>query len=367
MESKKIKVMDASGQWVEATVDASRYATWDTFVRNSGLLDGHGAAYGRPTARDATEAHAFLVSQLSYVEPTVYEKEYQPRQYVELLPGSIDYSAGEHVKSVEYEMSERAGKGRRSSSKGTDIPTVDVSYSRKVMPVEYGTIGYQYTQEELRTSAFMKRPIDTTLLRTAIEGFEDHMDDVALRGEAESNLTGLFNNANIPQANRPSGAAWSASTPDLILADFNAGIGAVWANTFYNSVPVKAIVPPAVMPILMAPRSGSSDKTILQWVLENNLAKNRKKPFETARSRSTSSRASGSTPPASATPSGWCSTAPARPTSSSTSRCRCASSRRSRSASSSRCRASTSTAARPSVGRRPPSTTTASRPQAQEL
>lgn len=278
MELKTIRVMDASGHEVEAEVDLNRWNTWDGFVRGARILDGLGR-----TTQDAQEAHFFLVNQLAYSEPTVYTKDYTPRQYVQLLPGSISYAGGEDATSIEWGVEERAGRGRRTSTRGTDIPTVDVSYNRYRFPVEYGTVGYKYTQHELRVSAKNREPINTRLLRAAIEGYEDHMNDVALIGEAESNLTGLFNSALIPQANRPSGSAWSSADATgiaKILADINAGINAVWTNTFFNQIPVRVVVPPSVMPVLQAPRSDNSEKTVLQYLLANNLATSRGQPFD---------------------------------------------------------------------------------------
>lgn len=267
MPTKKIQLGD--GRMVE--VDESRFNAFDSLRSNadvSRLLIGDGA-FGR----DANEALAFMVSQLSYTEAQVFERQYQPMQYEQLIP--LSYEAGEWADSIRYEVYDYAGRGKRSSGKGRDINLVDVAYADKSFPVVNGNIGYDYTTEELRRTAFLRRPISERKLAAAIDGYRRHMNDVGLFGAAADGLTGLFNNANVPHGNAPVGA-WTTGpkTPAQILSDINALIQLVWTNTAYNDMITDIVIAPTAYAYISAtPRSDNSDKTILQYIKENNIAK----------------------------------------------------------------------------------------------
>jgi hypothetical protein len=253
-------------------IDAARYEAFKRFVsdpNNAALLvaqDGYG--------RDAVEGMAFLVSQLAFLETELFTAYQLPMQYRELVP--IDNAAGPWATSIEWLMYDYAGRGRRSSGKGRDIPLVDVSYARGMMPVVHGAVGYDYSMQELRTSAFLGRPIDGAKQAAALDVYQRHMNDVALWGESESNITGLFNNANVSQTTAPNAdwlAAGDLKTPAEILSDLNTLIFTIWEATGFSEFPTDIVLPPVLFAHLastMIPDSGG--KTILMWVQENNIA-----------------------------------------------------------------------------------------------
>lgn len=264
MNLKKITVHDGVGMR-QATVDAARYSVFDAFVPQlAGVL-------ALPSGRDSQEVLSFMVSQLAYTESQVYERQYQPLQYEQFLP--LDFSAGEHATSIRYEIVDHVGRGRRMSGKANDIPKVDVAYAQREYPVALGGIGYDYTLEEMRQTAFLRRPLSSARLMAAMDAYQRHMNDVGLYGEATSNFTGLFNNANVPQGNAPTGT-WGTATPDQILADINTLIENIWNNTQFNDLPTDIIMAPgALSKLASTPRSANSDTTILKFIKENNIAK----------------------------------------------------------------------------------------------
>lgn len=225
---------------------------------------------------DAPEALAFLTSQLAYVEQRIYEKKRQPMQYQQLVPVSTE--AGEYAQSVEYEIYDYAGQGKKHSGKAGDIPRVDVAYGRKSLAVSIGAIGYDYSTEELRVSAYMRRPLSERRAAVAMEAFERHINTVALSGETASGFTGLFNNADVPSGNVAAGAAttltWATKTPQEILKDVNTAILTVWTNTQYNEIVDTIVLPPAQFALISTTPMSSTipDKTILKYLEENNLS-----------------------------------------------------------------------------------------------
>lgn len=262
MPGKKIVLGD--GRTV--VVDDARYQVFDNSRNDLATVIGAGGLI-----KDSQEAAAFLVSQLAYTESSVFERQYLPLQYEQLLP--ISFEAGEWADSIRYEIYDHAGRGKRQNSRGKDIPKVDVAMADKSMPVMNGAIGYDYTTEELRRSAYLRRPVSERKLMAAVEGYRRHMNDVGLYGESSSAVTGLFNNANVPQGNAPTGA-WASATPANILKDINTLIQNVWTNTAYNDQITHIVMSPVKYAyIASTPRSDNSDKTILQYVKENNIAK----------------------------------------------------------------------------------------------
>lgn len=257
----KIKILTADGRTTEVEVEDNRVNAFDSFRSGLQLVIGN----------DAPEALGFLVSQLAYTESQVFEKQYLPLQYEQLIP--ITFEAGEWAESIRYETYDYSGQGRRHSGKGRDINLVDVAWGEQSMPVVSGAIGYDYTQEELRKSSFLRKPLSTARLGAAMEGYRKHMNAVALHGEGQ--LTGLFNNPRVPKGNAPSGKKWDdkATTPAEVLADINTLILTVWQNTAYNDQVTDIGMPPSAFARLAStPRSDMSDQTILQWLKQNNVA-----------------------------------------------------------------------------------------------
>jgi len=254
---------------VAADVDDWRHAEMTNFVRRSGIFPvGSGANYGRASAQDAGEAESFAIGQLTYLEQKAFARWYQPMHYEQVLAGCIDYSAGPQAKAVNYLISDRVGIGKRMSPGANDVPLVDVAYALKAIPVQSGGIGYDYTQEDLRTSAFLKQPLSNTKQVAAVEAYKRHMNFVALQGESLSNLTGLYNATGVTAANRTSGAVWDSATADTIINDIIVAYSAYYAATGSNLRPTKIIFPATTRQLLFKPRSTVSDTTIERFITE---------------------------------------------------------------------------------------------------
>lgn len=229
-------------------------------------------------ALDSQEALSFIVSQLAYTESRVFEVLGMPMQFRDLLAGCITSEAGEWARTIRYEIIDGVGRGKRASGKGHDINEVDIAYDDASMPVYQGVIGYSYTTEELRETAYLRRPLPELKLRLAMEGFERHINGVALFGELD--LPGLFNNPNVPQGNAPNGGwiAGYAASPSTyvakILQDLNNGFFTVWSSTNFNDLPTDVGLPPSIYNFLVstyATQQGFLNKTLLQLIRESNL------------------------------------------------------------------------------------------------
>jgi hypothetical protein len=220
-------------------------------------------------AKDAQQGMAFFISQLAHTEAKTFTRQYKPMQYRSFVPVSTE--AGEWAEQIRYETYDSAGMGRRASSGSSDINTVDVTTGEKIFDVAPGDIGYQYSQQEILQSAYYRRPLSNARMVAAMEGYERHMNQVALFGEI--GLNGLYKHPSIPFGNAANGG-WAAQTPDKILADLNNGLNAVFNSSSNNDAPDTILLPLAQFSLINSTaRSANSDTTILEYFLGNNLSK----------------------------------------------------------------------------------------------
>jgi hypothetical protein len=297
MQTQKIKVVDTVGAPAYAEIghcgrDNCRHVHIEP-DRFDKLLDwtksnaeGIGLTVGdgrektrRPSfaAKDAQEALFFLVSQLAYTEAGLFARSYQPLQYKDLIPQ--DYSAGEAADVIRYEIYDEVGQADDVNPKSDDIPTVDVLYADKTYPVSHAGIGYDFTTQELRATAFLRRPLPERKLHAAMQAYDQFLNVVGLSGRVKKNYTGLLNNTTITHAVTPSGKAWSAAsgiTAAEIVSDFNFGLNAVWVGSKFTVIPDTVGIPSFAWQYINAVpatgTTGSFQVSVLKYLMENNLS-----------------------------------------------------------------------------------------------
>jgi len=276
---RKVQVADSAGRLIEAQVSderfnailremtpmASRIFTPETFK----------AQMGRPMrAADAQEALAFFVSQLTYEETELQARYYVPMQYKDFVP--ISFAAGPYATSITYYIYDKVGNAQFGDLGGDDVPYGDVGFAQKTFVVKPGKIGYRYTQDELRTSAYLKRPLPELRMQGAIEAYERKINDVMLLGHSPSNITGLYNNASVSHAVTPSTKKWDGSdsiTVAQLLSDFAFGMNAAWVASGFNIIPNTVLIPPGAFQYMsVTPASPTIPTvTILEFLRQNNL------------------------------------------------------------------------------------------------
>lgn len=264
-------VSPAGSGWVHANVDDQRYQEMADFIRSNPSImrgNGGGAMYGRTGARDATEAESFAIGQLTYLEAKAFARWYQPLRYQQLLAGCIDTSAGPYAKAIDYLVSDMVGVGQFISAATSNTPMVDVAYNKITIPVALGGIGYDYTQEDLRTSAFLRQPLSSTKQTAAVMAYQRHCNRVALQGDTPNNFKGLYNNAGATAA-ACAHPPWTSGTgADNIIGDIIAAYAAFVAATAGNAVPTMIIFPLSTFQILYTPRASVSDTTIAAFITQ---------------------------------------------------------------------------------------------------
>lgn len=281
MKMRKVLVADRvsyTGDGMQVQVPESRYMALEAAMREkAGTLftgDSYSAMTGRRmTARDAGEALAFSVSELAFVEQDILARLYEPPQGFDFVP--ISYKAGPWAESIVYRVKDMVGNARWADSLANDTPTTDVSYASREFAIAHGKAGYEYSQQELRTSAYLRRPLDVERLDACQQDYRRFMSEVFLLGSTEKNFTGFYNNALIASAATPSAANWSGgATVAQVISDFGFGMYTCWVQSQQNVVPNRVIVPKLAyqwMSTTPISTANGSNITVLNFLLQNNL------------------------------------------------------------------------------------------------
>lgn len=110
--------------------------------------------------------------------------------------------------------------------------------------------------------------------------YNKFLDQNVYLGLPEFGTTGLVNSTAIASSVVPNGASgssqWTTKTADEILADINSALVDAWAEAEYdvNGMPNQIGLPPLLYGYILTTKvSGAADKSILNYVLENNIAK----------------------------------------------------------------------------------------------
>lgn len=221
------------------------------------------------TGIDAASDFSYLANQLAFRENQIFERLYTPMQYEQFLP--ITDEVGPYATEVVYEIIDKKGTAGPHVGR-SGIPEVEIGTEYRRFPVLCGSVGYAFTQEELRQTVHLKRPIPERKLGVAMEAYRRHMNKVGLFGEENTELTGLYNNPIVPKIT--SAKQWEEASVDQILGDINTLISTVWENTAYNDIVDTIVMAPKAYSIIAArARSEHSDLTVLRFVEQNNFAK----------------------------------------------------------------------------------------------
>jgi len=225
-------------------------------------------------ANDAPQqAFSFLLSQLTYIESQMWETKYPAITYQDFVP--VDYSAPEWIKTVTYMTKDGTGKAKFMSGSAEDFPLVGLTRDKLETNVEMAGIGYDYTIEELEQSRMLGIPLTADKAAFARRAYEELCEDVAYVGDATKNWKGLFNNADVTATNVVAGVGgvtWVLKTPNEILKDVNTALTGIWTTTLGIAIADTLLLPMAQYADIATRRlSDTSDRTVLSWILENNI------------------------------------------------------------------------------------------------
>lgn len=227
-------------------------------------------------SRDAQQqAFAFLISQLSIIEPQVYEIRYPEIQYPRLIP--VDTSGDEWATSVTFFSMDKVGQAAWFHHMARDVPYADVTREKFERGLEMAAIGYFYTLEEVGKA--QKLPgVNLTAERGAAarRAAEEFIDDAALRGDTTKNWYGLINYPGITtvalEADGAGGSpAFEAKNTTQILRDINQLLSGVYTGSLQIELANTLLLPIDVLTYLAITQIPNTTMTVMEWLKKYNV------------------------------------------------------------------------------------------------
>lgn len=226
---------------------------------------------------DAQES-IFFERELEAVKSATYDKKFPRLQFAEgeLIP--ISSEAGPGAPSITYRTFEPKGLAKIISDYSSDLPRADVSGTETSVPVRDIASSFGWSIREIKAARRTGKPLETRKADAARRAVMQKLDEIALLGDTKSGLQGFINHPNIGEVAVPADGATSQSTfadkqtsPDKIIRDMNNLVSSIVDVTNGVEAPTDLLMPHAQYELIAnTPRSDQSDKTVLQWFLENN-------------------------------------------------------------------------------------------------
>lgn len=235
----------------------------------------------------------FLERELRHIDPSTFYTLFaglKGRQYIPTIDG-ISPLRNEYA----YKMCTVVGTnptGKFGAPHSNDATTVSVSYTETVSSIRQIPVSMKWSVRELKQSAaFAGGKLQDDTIRAAMSYVERERDRMLAFGATGTNITGLLNatgvNSTTPSTKTGTGAgtAWIrtvAVNPDEILADIAKMVSDTrTALNQASEMPGGSDIPAFDKWVLLldqanytyisqTPRSTTSDKTILQWALQQN-------------------------------------------------------------------------------------------------
>lgn len=216
--------------------------------------------------KDANDPY-FLSPQLEQVLTELWNVEYPEllgRAHVPMVPGA------DGAASVKYRGYDRTGVAKIKGQGGTDMPYADVSGHQAEAPYRTFWLGCKYDLDELRAAAYANQPIDRDKMQAVRDGMELLIDDLLCFGDANTNMTGLLNNANAELVAVTTGT-WATATSQQIFSDFAEIHNKIVTDTRGIHRPNRARFPMAIWTLLTTKTFGTDNNSdTLLTVLQKN-------------------------------------------------------------------------------------------------
>lgn len=222
---------------------------------------------------DSSES-MFLQRQLDYIKQQTYDIKYAELKARKLIPVSSEADPG--AENIFYRQYDQSGIAKIISNYADDLPDADVSGKEFFATVKTLGASYKYNIQEMRAAVYGNVPLEQRRANAARRSIAQKENKLAFFGDTASNLIGLFSAPNvtsltIPATGTGSTTQWVNKTPDQILFDMNLVANTVVSTSLGVENPDTMLLPLSQFNyVASTARSQYSDKTILNYFLENN-------------------------------------------------------------------------------------------------
>ena len=232
----------------------------------------------KPFAMDAAgiaSGQAFLTSELEKRDMLV-RTPLTSFTYTRDIPIRVGGGWAEYVSAmnVGYGLTGGSGEGMIQAASVDGIPLIQANFGKDLWKTHVISAGTRVFWVDMMRGNMTGRNIDTLLRDGLRMSYDKHMDENTYVGFANYQTTGLVNNPDVVVTN--AAKTFSAATPDEILSIVNTAILDAWEAAGYDldAVPNHILLPYEQFNYIATTRIGNlAEKTILTFLLENNVAK----------------------------------------------------------------------------------------------
>lgn len=251
-----------------------------------------GGRSASPLTMDASgiaSGNAFLTSELEKRDMLIREpltSVTYPRDIpVDVGGGWVDYVS---AMSVAYGLTNGAQSSPVHAGGANNVPVVQASMDKGLFKAHTFAAALRVMFVDMAKSNFIGRSLDQLLTNGVRLAYDKHMDANVYVGMEEYGTTGLINNPDAVESVAASNGAatpstkWADKTPAQILKDINDAITAAWAAAEFDEdgIPNHLLLPYEQYTYIMnTPLTELAEKSILDYVMENNIAAKNGKEF----------------------------------------------------------------------------------------
>lgn len=236
-----------------------------------------GRSFNLATKDGISGSLAFLESELEKLDPTLHEPltstTYSRDIDITVGGGWVDRT---NALFVDYGIAGGSQKGR-SNAKENVTRIIQANLSKDVYPVNPYSAIMRIDFIDMQRGNVTGRSLEQIYNEGIRLDFDKYMDINAYIGIPDLGNEGLVNNSAVTATSATYGD-WENATADEILADINEAITAAWAASAYdNSAIPNHILVPAQQYALLVARivSTAGNRSLLNYLLENNIARNK--------------------------------------------------------------------------------------------
>lgn len=262
------------------------YGKFDAGVVNGGGISGVARFNDGRTVRHFNDSaiasgNAFLVSELEKRDPKIREP-LTSVTYSRDIPLKVGGGWVEYVSAmnIDFGLTGGAGDGAVSAPGANGSPVVQMNLEKDTFGAHVFSTILRVPFADMQRMQVTGKSLDALLTDGIRLAYDKHMDQNCYVGLARYGTQGLINNSNVTAASVATGTGgstnWSAKTPDEILKDVNDAITAVWSAAQYDlsAIPNHIIIPHEQFNYIVSQKvSQAADKSILEYLLDNNIAK----------------------------------------------------------------------------------------------
>ena len=233
----------------------------------------------KPFAMDAAgiaSGQAFLTGELEKRDMLV-RTPLTSFTYTRDIPIRVGGGWAEYVSAmnVGYGITGGSGDNLIQAASVDGIPLVQANFGKDLWKTHIISAGTRIFWVDMQRGNMTGRNLDTLLRDGLRMTYDKHMDENTYVGFARYGTTGLINNADVTVTSAATTFA-NATSPDDILDIINTAILDAWAAAGYDldAIPNHIIMPYEQYNYIATTRIGQlAEKTILTFLLENNVAK----------------------------------------------------------------------------------------------